>query len=61
MGTPKLPVMVKMGMAAQKSTLSSARPSPANPSMSISTVSEIQLSVHHLPFDDMNDGWTSAR
>ena len=34
MGTPKLPVMVRIGMAAQKSTLSSARPSPAKPSMS---------------------------
>ena len=42
-GTPKLPVMVSTGMAAQKSTLSSARPSSTNPSMSRCTVSSIQF------------------
>ena len=40
---PKLPVIVSTGMAAQKSTLSSARPSSTNESISAWTVSSIHL------------------
>ncbi|MFD0850771.1 hypothetical protein ACFQ07_00825 [Actinomadura adrarensis] len=53
--------MVSTGMAAQKSTLSSARPSPAKPSIRCWTVSSIQFWIHHCAFAGTNDGCTSAR
>ena len=59
--TPKLPVMVSTGMAAAKSTLSSARPSSTKLSMSRLTVCSIQLLIHHCAFAGTNDGWTRAR
>ena len=59
--TPKLPVMVSTGMAAAKSTLSSARPLSTNVSMSACTVCSIQLLIHHWAFAGTNDGCTSAR
>ena len=59
--TPKLPVMVSTGMAAAKSTLSSACPSSTNWSMSAWTVCSIQLLIHHCALAGTNDGCTSAR
>ena len=58
-GTPKLPVIVSTGIAAQKSTLSSARPSARNESISASTVSLIQFVIHHWALAGTKDGWTS--
>ena len=60
-GTPKLPVMVSTGIAAQKSTLSSARPAPSKWSINRCTVCSIQLRIHHCAFTGTNDGWTSER
>ena len=60
-GRPKLPVMVRTGMAAQKSTFNSARPSPSNESRSACTVRSIQFSVHHDTFAGEKEGWTSDR
>ena len=60
-GTPKLPVIVSTGMAAQKSTLSSARPSSMNESIRASTVSSIQLRIHHWALAGTKDGCTSDR
>ncbi len=59
--TPKLPVMVSTGMAAAKSTLSSARPLSTNVSISAWTVCSIQLLIHHCALAGTNDGCTSAR
>jgi hypothetical protein len=59
--TPKLPVMVSTGIAAAKSTLSSARPLPAKVSMSAWTVCSIQLLIHHCALAGTNDGCTRAR
>ena len=58
---PKLPVMVRTGMAAQKSTFSSARPSSTIASISAWTVSSIHWLIHHWALAGTNDGWTSDR
>ena len=47
-GTPKLPVIVSNGMAAQNSTLSSARPAGSMQSISVWTVFSIQFWIHQL-------------
>ena len=59
--TPKLPVMVRSGMAAQNSTFRSARPLASNASMSACTVLSIHCSIHHRAFLGTKDGWTSVR
>ena len=59
--TPKLPVMVSTGMAAAKSTLSSARPSSTKLSINAWTVCSIQLLIHHCALAGTNDGCTSER
>ncbi len=59
--TPKLPVIVSTGIAAAKSTLSSACPSSTKLSMSECTVRSIQLVIHHWALAGTNDGCTSAR
>ena len=60
-GTPKLPVIVSTGMAAQKSTFSSARPSAAMTSIRASTVCSIHFPIHHCALAGTKDGWTSDR
>jgi hypothetical protein len=58
---PKLPVIVSIGIAAQKSTLRSAWPSSTKLSISASTVRSIHCCRHHFAFAGMNDGCTSDR
>ncbi len=59
--TPKLPVMVSNGMAAQNSTFRSARPLRSKESMRACTVLSIHCSIHHRAFFGTKDGCTSVR
>ncbi len=61
MEMPKLPVMVRSGMAEKNSTLRSARPVPSNRDTSASTVRWIHCCCHHAVRFGRNDGCTSAR
>jgi hypothetical protein len=59
--TPKLPVIVNIGIAAQKSTFKSALPSATNQSINACAVFSIHLVVHQLIRGSTKDGCTRVR